>query len=401
MASDNQILRVSMLGGCSISWDGRCIDDVSYRSRKPWLLLEYLITFRNREISQEELVDLLYPNEKGANPTGALKTLVYRVRSMLEELDYPDSRNMILVTRGSYAWNTSLPMELDVDQFELACQKASSPWITPDEKLETCLAATDLYKGDFLSRTAGEAWVTPLSTYYHSMYIHLVQTTVDLLMARDRWGEVGRLCDQAIAIDGYEEFFHYHLIRALVRTGQTQLALEQYKKMYSLFYTELGVTPSADLTALYREIIKTTKHPTSDLPAISQFLRQEDRLTGAFFCELEVFKDIYNLEARSAARSGRSMYLCLITATMRDGTVPPLKLLNGYMDKLADCIQGTLRRGDVAAKYSISQYILLLPTSSAENGNLALGRILDRFLERYPRCPLALESAIQPMDILE
>src|SRR5699024_4185184 len=84
MASDNQILRVSMLGGCSIAWGGRTIDDVSYRSRKPWLLLEYLITFRNRDISQEELVDLLYPNEKGANPTGALKTLVYRVRSMLE-----------------------------------------------------------------------------------------------------------------------------------------------------------------------------------------------------------------------------------------------------------------------------------------------------------------------------
>ena len=398
MASDNQILRVSMLGGCSIAWGGRTIDDVSYRSRKPWLLLEYLITFRNRDISQEELVDLLYPNEKGANPTGALKTLVYRVRSMLEDLDYPDSRNMILVTRGSYAWNTSLPMELDVDQFELACQKASSPWITPDEKLETCLAAADLYKGDFLSRTAGEAWVTPLSTYYHSMFIHLVQTTVDLLMARDRWAEVGRLCDQAILIDGYEEFFHYHLIRALVRTGQTQLALEQYKKMHSLFYTELGVTPSADLTSLYREIIKTTKHATSDLPAISQFLRQEDRLTGAFFCELEVFKDIYNLEARSAARSGRSMYLCLITATMRDGSVPPLKLLNSYMDKLADCIQSTLRRGDVVAKYSISQYILLLPQANFENSRKVMERIIKAFSRQYPHSPAVLHYSVQPLD---
>ena len=398
MASDNQILRVSMLGGCSIAWGGRTIDDVSYRSRKPWLLLEYLITFRNRDISQEELVDLLYPNEKGANPTGALKTLVYRVRSMLEDLDYPDSRNMILVARGSYAWNTSLPMELDVDQFELACQKASSPWIAPDEKLETCLAAADLYKGDFLSRTAGEAWVTPLSTYYHSMYIHLVQTTVDLLMARDRWAEVGQLCDQAILIDGYEEFFHYHLIRALVRTGQTQLALEQYKKMHSLFYTELGVTPSADLTSLYREIIKTTKHATSDLPAISQFLRQEDRLTGAFFCELEVFKDIYNLEARSAARSGRSMYLCLITATMRDGSVPPLKLLNSYMDKLADCIQSTLRRGDVVAKYSISQYILLLPQANFENSRKVMERIIKAFSRQYPHSPAVLHYSVQPLD---
>ena len=397
----SRVLRVNMLGGCTLSYGRSRIDDVTCRSRKPWTLLAYLITFRNREVTQEELVELMDPEGKGVNPTSALKTLVYRTRSMLDVLEYADSRDIILATRSGYAWNTELPMELDVDLFEVACQKASSSWIAPDQRLETCLTAVELYQGDFLGRSCGEDWVAPKATYYHSMYVHLVQTTVDLLMARERWMDVISLCERAIAIDGYEEFFYYHLIRALVRTGQTQQALEQYMNMYSIFYKELGVTPSMDLTALYRDIIRTTRQPTSDLTAIGQFLRHEDlTASGAFFCELEVFKDIYHLTARSAARSGLVMFLGLITATMRDGTTPPLKLLNSYMDKLSECIRDTLRRGDVVAKYSISQYVLLLPTTTAEHGRRALQRVLDTFLERYPRCPLALETDIQKIEPL-
>ncbi|MCI8419293.1 MAG: SARP family transcriptional regulator [Oscillospiraceae bacterium] len=399
------ILQINMLGGCSLQYGDKTVDDASYHTKKSWTLLEYLIIFRSREIPVEELMELLYPGDRGTNPSGALKTLVYRVRSMLEELGLPDSRDMILVTRGSYAWNTSVPMVLDADRFELACQRASAPWMMPEEKLATCLEAVALYKGDFLSKSMGESWVVSLSAYYHSMYVHLVQTTIGLLMSRDRWEEVISICSQAILIDGYEEYFYYYLIRGLVKTGRIQQALEQYKRMYNIFYTELGVTPSAELAALYREICResgrSAKREVSDLPSISRFLLQDDRISGAFFCELEVFKDIYSLEARSVARSKRGVYLALISASMRDGSVPPLKMLNNYMDKLGDCIQSTLRRGDVVSKYSISQYILLLPTSSSENGRLALGRITSRFLEKYPRCPLVLRTGIQEIEAVE
>ena len=116
-------LRICMLGGCSLSYGDRTVDDSRQHARKPWLLLEYLVTFRNREIPLEELADLLYP--EGGGTGGALKTLVYRVRSLLEELGTPDSREIIVVSRGSYAWNTGTPLELDTDRFELACQRAA------------------------------------------------------------------------------------------------------------------------------------------------------------------------------------------------------------------------------------------------------------------------------------
>ena len=398
--SSKPVLKIRMLGGCSLTYGDKSIGDVNYHLKKPWMLLAYLIVFRNRAVSVEELINLLYPGEQGKSPQGALKTLVYRVRSMLDELGLPDSRELILVTRGSYAWNAGVPIQLDTDLFELACQRVGgTSWLLPEERLETCLGALALYRNDFLAKAMGEAWVRPLADYYHSMYVHLVQTTVGLLSAQEQWKDIINVCGRAIQIDAYEESFYYHLIRSLVRTGQTKQALERYKRMYTLFYTQLGVTPSAEMTELYQEISREAKRSTAreseDLAAISRFLLHEDRLTGAFFCELDVFTDIYNLEARSIARSGRSVNLGMISAVMRDNSDPPLRLLNDYMERLGDCIGSTLRRGDVVTQYSAHQYLLLLPAPPPENGPLALDRILSNFTEKYPRCPLLLKTTIR------
>lgn len=397
-------LQIRMLGGYSLTYGEKTISDVNYHLKKTWMLLAYLITFRSQSIPVEELINLLYPGEQGSRPTGALKALACRAREMLEELGLPDSRDMILTAQGSYAWNTEVPVQLDTDLFELACQRSGAAWLLPEERLELCRSALAMYRGDFLSKAAGERWVSKLVPCYHAMYTRLVQTTAGLLAAQENWDEVIQVCGRAIQIDGYEESFYYYLIRGLIRTGQTRQAMERYKRMYSMFYTELGVTPSSEMTALYQEITQeSARDPareSEDLAAVSRFLLREDRLTGAFFCDLEVFTDIYSLEARSAARSGRVVYLAMVSAAMRDATVPPLRMLNDYMEKLADCIRDTLRRGDVVSQYSASQYILLLPVPTADKGQIALDRIIRNFTEKYPRCPLLLRTSIRKMDLV-
>lgn len=394
------VLQIRMLGGCSLTYGEKTISDPNYHLKKPWMLLVYLITFRSREIPVEELIDLFYPGETGGRPTGALKTLVYRVREMLYELGLPDSRDMILVSRGSYAWNAGVPIQLDADLFELACQRSGSAALPPEERLELCRGALELYRGDFLSKAAGERWVSKLIPYYHAMYTRLVQTTAGLLSTQEHWEELVWVCSRAIGIDGYQESFYYYLIRGLVRTGEIRQARERYKRMYSLFCTEMGVPASEEIAELYREIENAGDAPgeVEDLAAVSRLLLREDRLTGVFFCDLEVFTDIYNLEVRSMARSGRTVYLAMISASMRDVTAPPLRMLNSYMEKLAECIRDNLRRGDVAAQYSVSRFILLLPVPSAEKGQMTLDRIVSRFTEKYPRCPLILHTSVRAVD---
>ena len=74
------ILQIRMLGGCSLTYGDKTIGDANYHLKKPWMLMAYLIAFRSQEAPVEDLINLLYPGETGSRPTGALKTLVYRVQ---------------------------------------------------------------------------------------------------------------------------------------------------------------------------------------------------------------------------------------------------------------------------------------------------------------------------------
>ena len=80
-------LIVNMFGEFIIRAEDRSISGDDNRAKKLWLLLAYLIYNRHRVVKQSELIDILWSEyERGANPSGALKTLLYRVRSLLDGL---------------------------------------------------------------------------------------------------------------------------------------------------------------------------------------------------------------------------------------------------------------------------------------------------------------------------
>lgn len=109
---------VTMLGGFRIRVDGNVLTDEINRSQKLWNVLCYLIAHRERTVPQSEFIELFWPEENSANPTNALKTLLYRVRSLLEPL-FGEGLEPILSQRGAYAWNPAIACEMDVDRFEL------------------------------------------------------------------------------------------------------------------------------------------------------------------------------------------------------------------------------------------------------------------------------------------
>lgn len=392
-------LHINLLGGCSLTHGIHCISDQTIRSKKPWLLLEYLVAFHDRELSQNELIEAVYPEGKSENPVNALKTLVHRIRAMLDELQFTDSKNMILQTRGTYIWNNMLSFDIDTELFDQLYTAALEADTDADDQLSCLLAATTLYAGDLLPRSAMESWVIRLSAYYHSRYLDAVTRVCVLLREHARFDEIVAVCRRAVAIDPYEESLYYHLLCGLVDLGHHQTALTVYKDTTDLFYREFGVTPSDKLTALYREIIKSIRTVETDLGVIKSKLRETTEEDGAYLCEFEIFKDIYRLEVRAASRSGESVFLCLLTLSGLEGGVVPVKTRNTYMDRLSSSIKKSLRRGDVYCKYSVSQYLLMLPTISYENCEIVVSRILRRFRKEAPSCPLHPTFSIQPIDI--
>ena len=86
MLAVQDILKINVLGGFSMQYGEHFIDERSNRSKKLWLLLEYLVTFRDREVSQNEIINFLWANDANSNPANTLKTLLHRVRTTIDEL---------------------------------------------------------------------------------------------------------------------------------------------------------------------------------------------------------------------------------------------------------------------------------------------------------------------------
>ena len=120
---------VSLLGGFALELDGTTLTDDINRSLKLWSVLAYLILHRDRPVPQTEFIETFWPDDNSSNPVNALKTLLYRIRSMLEPLF--GELQPILAQRGAYLWNPAVGCDLDTDRFEALCARAA------DESLST------------------------------------------------------------------------------------------------------------------------------------------------------------------------------------------------------------------------------------------------------------------------
>lgn len=392
------MIHIHMLGEFRITAAEKTISDQNNHSKKLWNLLEYLITYRNKEIAQSDLIDLLWGEDESSNPTGALKTLMHRVRNMLKELGYP--QELIIQRRGTYSWNTNVPCTVDIDTFEKLCLDGSHI-AEPHLRLEKYRKAIAMYKGDFLPKTNYEPWVVPVSAYYHTMFLKIVSESIEILMNEQSYADVANVCWQALTIDQYTEFLHYNLIRSLYLSGNQRAALKQYSTTTDLFFSKFGITPSAEFRALYKEIAKINKDEETDLDTIKANLKEAQKRRSAFFCEYEFFKDVYRLEARVAEHTGSSIFLCLTTVTSTSGKAPELELLNQSMHKLKEIFLESLRSNDVFARYSISQYILMLPTDSYELAEIILKKIVSQFNRKITKGLVKINYNLTPLDVKE
>ena len=388
---------ITLLGGFTLKVDEEILTDEVNRSQKIWNVLSYLIVHRDRNVPQSEFIEQFWPDENSSNPVNALKTLLYRVRAMLEPLFGADI-DPILSQRGSYSWNRAIECSVDADEFERLCQKAAEARLSDEKRMDLYRRADALYRGDFLPKLSNELWTIPITARYHNLYLKSVKEFAALLEKHEAFEEMAAVCMRASLIDQLDEEIHILIVRALLRQGKDAAALAHYESATDLLYRNLGVRPSQELRALYTEIMAVEKGLETDLEVIQGDLREAAARPGAFVCEYGFFKEAYRLEARRAARSGQSVHVGLITVSLPDGGVPALNVLGATMDQLLQVMVGNLRRGDVVSKYSGAQFVVMLPAANFEDSTMVMERIVSAFYRQHRRNFLKLSYRLRALD---
>lgn len=394
----SETVQIRMLGEFSIRKGSRIVNDGDSRSRKLWLLLAYMIYCRSRSISLEELADFLWgDSERSSNPLNALKTMFHRVRTILDKLGEEEGRRLIINKDGCYSWNPDVPVCCDMEQFDALCREAEETEEEERQK-ELILQALDLYQGDFLPKLAGETWVLQVSAYFHNLYIRVAMTVLPILEKQNLRQDAVDLCRKGIALDPDFEPFYQHLMQNLVDQNKQREVAAVYEDLSKHLSETFGVMPSEESLAIYREAVRTTNYTAVSIDTVQKQLREPEKGRGALYCDYDFFKAIYHAEARAVVRSGNAVHLAMISVTGENNRELPKRSLDRCMENLQALMSMNLRKGDILAQCSATQYVLLLPMANFENSCMVCERIIKAFGRKYPHSPAVLHYSVQAIE---
>ena len=288
----------------------------------------------------------------------------------------------------------------NLEEFEQLCRKAEE-----SEDPVACLAlyqqALELYRGDFLPKLSAEAWVIPISTYYHQLYLDIALKTLSILEEHGRWEEVTSLCEKALKIEAYDERIYQSLMRCKLALGDRSAVLSTYEEMSELLFSTFGVMPSDESRSLYRQAMRGEDSLAIPVGSVREDLKESGGAKGALFCEYDFFKILYQAQARALIRSGETIHIALFSVHGYGKKELSRRSLDRAMENLQELIVSNLRQGDIVTKCSVSQLIVMLPQANYENSCAVCQRLIKSFFRQYPHSPVDIHFSVQPLEPME
>ena len=389
-------IRIQLMKNFAIYIDEIKVDQLVEKSRKGVALMEILILSRGQSVSNFRLMSALWSEEKSSNPENALKTLVSRMRALLNQL-MPDLGGCIVAERGSYSWKCLPGMTVDVYEIEEILSALESGKEDGQDRDKLFERLMNLYGGDLLLDSDQNEWALAQATALHNRYLEAVYGYLEDLKQREDYDSVINVCRRALEVNNLDDRLHMDLMSALIKTERSNEAMLQYKYVMHLYYHYLGVRPSDNMQEFYKQIVNSGKTLDLNLESIRNELIESNAQKGAFICEYMVFKEIFNLQMRNLERLGSTMFLGVIMVGKIDGSVMDPIRQDNIMQGLTEILRQNLRKGDTVSRFSPTIIALLLPMVNYSTGHLVMERIKTRFYQKYPNCSVAFNYRIGPL----
>ncbi|WP_030236566.1 AfsR/SARP family transcriptional regulator [Streptomyces sp. NRRL S-350] len=268
-------LRFQVLGPVQAWLDGK---PLSLGSPQQQAVLTTLLLHSGRPVTTQDLVDALWGERPPAQAVAALRTYVSRLRSVIEprrEVRRP--AELLVSVADGYALR--IPGEaLDLTVFErLSAEAAAARSAGDKHEAHRLLAqALDLFRGRPLTGIPGpyaDSQRSRLAERQAAAAEELCAVALDVGLHAEIVGELNNLTAEHPLRERLREL----LMLALYRCGRQAEALGVYTDTRKLLVEELGVEPSAGLSAMHTRILAAD--PTLVLPAVPVPTAREDNPT--------------------------------------------------------------------------------------------------------------------------
>ncbi len=333
-------------------------------TRKTKLFVAYLLVNRDRPISHQELFELLWSGEDYANPSTALRTLLYRFRSMIDREGADALQGAIISHRGTYQWNSELDVSIDALDFSALAEAGLDPTISATRRKEYLSKAIDVYEGPLLPDFSSEPWLIAKSASYREMYVETVMAYIDLLKKDNQPAKIVQVCERALELAGTSEL------------------IELEAQIARLSIADPDASAKESVIAYYNEVRELSVRLQDETDRMQAELQEEVMEQEAFLCDYTTFKELYNLQRRVQSRSKSTIFLGLVDIRFSESDSDDPLYNEKSMKDVISCCQRTLRVGDAVCRKADTEIAIMFPAKTFEDAVGVLERLKANIKER-------------------
>ncbi len=130
-------------------------------------------------------------------------------------------------------------------------------------------------------------------------------------------------------------------------------------------------------------MLRTPEQSQGDLDKIMNAIKSRETYKGAFQVDYDEFNHIYDFVKHMSARNKKETQLLLFTLFSSNGSEVKLERMETAMQCMEQAICKSLRGVDVGARYSSSQFLVVLLGTERENVRVVTDRIVQNYFKLY------------------
>ena len=248
--SRGEPLAFTLLGGFSVSRGNRRADDAAWERRPAQRVVRFLLLHRSRCVSQDEILEALWPDRPADGARRSLHTAVSRARAVL---DTPRTPSVLETADRMYRLHLRDGDSVDADEFETAAGAALSAHGGAHGHLLERAAA--LWGGEPLPEERYSDWTLGWRERLTDLYAAVLAALADACLKRGDLTAAGLHARNLVELDPLDEGAHRRLMLTYARAGRRNHALRQFLECRRALVMQIGVEPATETTRLQQRIL--------------------------------------------------------------------------------------------------------------------------------------------------
>jgi ATP/maltotriose-dependent transcriptional regulator MalT/DNA-binding SARP family transcriptional activator len=232
-------VKVYTMGRFGIVRDGKPVNLSGKVPKMPILMFKTLVAMGGRNVSEGEIMDILWPNADGDLAYRSFNTTLHRLRKLLGYDEAVQMREGGLTIDPRTCW-------VDIWAFErIAGESEELSTVALAEK------AVGMYGGAFLPGEKGAYWSLSIRERLRNKYLLLVERIGDYYEKEGKWKQAAENFRKGLEVDDLAEIFYQRLMICYGKLGQKAEAVTVFNQCSDRLSSALGIAPSSETERIH------------------------------------------------------------------------------------------------------------------------------------------------------